>query len=431
MNEELKRRVLDVIEANKNEFIKIGQKILKNPELGFKEKKTAQLLEKYFDELGVAYQSQLALTGIRADLEGKKPGSVVAVIGELDALICSDFPDRDPETNAAHVCGHHAQIAALAGVAKGLVSSGIMDELAGKVALMAVPAEELVEIEYRQTLQEKGLIQFFSGKQEFIRLGYFDDIDLAMMVHSSPGKGISIGGSSNGFIGKKITYLGKAAHAGGAPHEGINALNAANIGMIAINALRETFRDEDHMRVHHIITKGGDIVNVVPAEVRLEMFVRGRSIEAIKKASEKVNTALRAGAMAVGANVEITEIPGYLPLVQDQKLVDVFIENAGQFPQAEINRGGSFAASTDMGDVSQILPSIHPLVGGFKGFPHNRTFEVEDSEMAYVLPAKLMATTVIDLLAGDAQVAKDIKESFTPTLSKDEYQNFWAEMMGK
>src|SRR4030065_2897658 len=126
-----------------------------------------------------------------------------------------------------------------------------------------------------------------------------------------PAKKVLIGAPHNAVLAKFIRYQGKESHAGGAPHFGINALNAAMLGMIGIHAQRETFRDEDCIRVHPIITRGGDLVNVVPADVRIETFVRGRRGEAVQDANKKVNRALQAGAMAIGAEGEITDLPGY------------------------------------------------------------------------------------------------------------------------
>src|SRR4029078_12688790 len=153
------------------------------------------------------------------------------------------------------------------------------------------------------------------------------DVDLAMMIHTTPraedGRA-SVPLSNNGRVGKLVRYVGRAAHAGGAPDMGVNALYAANIGLMAINALRETFRDEDTIRVHPIITHGGSQVNVIPGEVRLETFVRGKSLEAIADADRKVDRALRAGALAMGASVEIETLPGYMPLRCDPLMVERF-----------------------------------------------------------------------------------------------------------
>src|ERR1041384_7677503 len=133
--------------------------------------------------------------------------------------------------------------------------------------------------------------------------------------------------SSNGALIKQIRFTGRAAHAGGAPQRGINALSAAQIALNAIHCQRETFWDRDTVRIHPIITKGGDAVSVVPADVRMETFVRGGSLEAIIDANAKVDRCLKAGAMAMGAEVEINTIPGFLPLHDDPGLVEVFGTN--------------------------------------------------------------------------------------------------------
>ncbi|MFP4457048.1 MAG: M20/M25/M40 family metallo-hydrolase, partial [Clostridia bacterium] len=282
--EQLKKKVCQVIEDNKEKIISIGNEIFAHPELGYKEFRTAEIVKDLFEDLGLSYRDEIARTGVVALAKGKSDGPNVAVMGELDAVVCPDHPHADPETGAAHSCGHNAQIAGMLGAAIGLIKSGAIKELDGNVSFMAVPAEEYVEIGFRQKLREQGEIQFLGGKQEFIALGELDNIDMLMMYHSSAtGEEVKarVGGTSNGFVGKLVRYIGKEAHAGGAPQNGINALNAANIGLMAIHANRETFKDEDHIRVHPIITKGGDLVNIIPAEVIMETYVRGKSMDSI------------------------------------------------------------------------------------------------------------------------------------------------------
>ena len=130
--------------------------------------------------------------------------------------------------------------------------------------------------------------------------------------------------SNNGRVGKTARFLGRAAHAGGAPHLGVNALYAAQIALTGINAVRETFRDEDSIRVHPILTHGGSQVNVIPGEARLEMYVRGKSAEGVAEASARVDRALRAGALALGAQVEIETLPGPMPLLCDASMAKLF-----------------------------------------------------------------------------------------------------------
>src|SRR5207249_3821053 len=174
--------------------------------------------------------------------------------------------------------------------ARGLLASRALDQLAGRAVFFSVPAEEYGDMEWRVAQARAGKLEFLGGKPELLRLGHFDDVDLAMMIHTTSraeeGKA-GVPASNNGCIVKTVRYIGRAAHAGGAPHMGINALYAAQIGLMSINAVRETFRDEDTIRVHPIITHGGSQVNVIPGEVRIETYVRGRTMEEILDANVK------------------------------------------------------------------------------------------------------------------------------------------------
>ncbi len=424
--EELKSRVCEIIDSMADEIISIGESILAAPEMGYRELKTSALVKEKFDELGIPYRDSVALTGVKARLAGKESRATVCIIGEMDAVTCNSHPTADPITGAAHACGHNLQIAQMLGCAMALKE--VAPELYGDICFFAVPAEEYVEIGYRESLRDKGMVEFFGGKQELIRLGEFDDIDMAMMVHAQggvPENSAFIGGGSLGFVAKKIDFIGKAAHAGGAPHEGINALNAAMSAMMCIHAQRETFRDEDKIRVHPIITNGGELVNVVPAKVTMETYVRGATFEAIDDAAKKVDRAIRGGAYAIGAEAEITDYKGYLPLIQSEPLSKIFEENARRFvPEDKIYHGVDMVGSSDMGDLGHILPIIQPTMGGYVGNLHSMEFSVVDNELGYINPAKIMAMTVIDLLAEGAESALDIKSSFVPKMSKEQYINF-------
>src|SRR5262252_2475097 len=258
---ELKRRVTEAVDRRADEIIALGETIRRHPELGFKEVKTAKLVEDTFHRLGLTPRTGLALTGVRADAVGQKgQGPTFALIGELDALVVAGHPEADPVTGAAHGCGHNAQIAGMLGAAMALTDAGVLAELAGRVAFFAVPAEEGGDLEWRVAQREAGRLEFFGGKPELVRLGHFDDVDLAMMIHTTPrdedGKA-AVPLSNNGRVGKLARYIGRASHAGSAPNLGTNALYAAQIALAAINALRETFKDEDTIRIHPILTHGG------------------------------------------------------------------------------------------------------------------------------------------------------------------------------
>ena len=426
--EELKRLVSDAIDSRADELVNVAQTILNNPEPGFRETETSRLVSNKFGELGLRSRAGLAMTGVRVDMAGATAGPTLAILGELDSLIVNEHPHANSGTGAAHACGHHCQIAMMLGATMGLMQPDVLNSLSGRLVFMAVPAEEYIEIEYRDNLQQDGKIEFLGGKPELVKLGEFDDIDMAMMLHTTSNpdeKKLCISETNNGTLAKRIQFIGRGSHAGGAPHLGINALNAATLAISAIHYNRETFRDEDSIRVHPIITKGGEAVSAVPADVRMETFVRGRSVEAIMDANAKVDRALKAGAMAVGGQVNIKTIPGYLPLRQNKAMSDVFKANADDLVGEDnvghtAHRGGS----TDMGDISHLMPTIHPYVGGATGLGHGSNYLVEDYGLAVVTAAKALANTAIDLLADGASRGGSIVSGHRPEMTRPEYLKF-------
>ncbi len=424
---EIKERVIKAIDKNKDLILKAGQDMYDNPEFGYKEFKGTEIVSNYFkNELGLDVEEGIAYTGCRARANENAEGPKVAILGELDAISCSDHLDSN-ELGAVHACGHHIQIAGMLGAATGLVKSGILSELGGKVDFMATPAEEFVELGYRTQLRADGKIKYFGGKQEMIYNGTFDDVDMAVMFHALDlgDKKVLTGPVSNGFIGKTVKFIGKESHAGSAPHEGINALNAAMLGINNVHAQRETFKDSDRVRFHPIITKGGDIVNSVPADVRMEAYVRARTIEGMIDANKKVNRGLTAGAYAVGAEIEITEIPGYLPILKHDSMEDVLEGNLEYLGlKDDMIKGGDFTGSFDFGDVSHIMPTLHPMFGGINGSLHTREFKTVDDEIAILMPAKALALTVVDLLFAQGKKAKEILDNFKPVMTKEEYLTF-------
>ena len=426
---QLKERVIRAIEENKDIIINIGRKIYNNPEFGYKEFETTKSVVEFFkNELNIDnIEENIAYTGCRARINEDKNGPKVAILGELDGISCAEHFDAN-SIGASHTCGHNIQIAGMLGVAVGLIKSGIFKELDGKIDFIATPAEEFIELAYRSKLKEEGKIKYFGGKQELIRKGAFDDIDMSLMFHAldTGDKKVLVGPVSNGFIGKEVKFIGKEAHAGSAPYEGINALNAAMLAINNVHAQRETFKEADRVRFHPIITKGGDIVNVVPADVRMEAYVRARTIESLIDANKKVNRALMAGAMAVGAEIEIKEIPGYLPILRHDSMEKVLRENINfiGIKDEEIIEGGDFTGSFDFGDVSHIIPTLHPMFGGITGALHTRNYSITDEEFAYLAPAKSLALTVVDLLFDNAKIGKEILNNFKPTMTKKEYLEF-------
>ena len=379
------------VEKHRGLILEALDYIWKNPETGYREWKTHAYLEEAFAKLG--YELTLAgdIPGFTALVDTGRPGPTIAVFGELDSLVCATHPEADPQTGAVHACGHCAQAAALLGLAAALKEPGALDEMWGKILLVAVPAEELIEVEYRQALRDKGIIRYFGGKPEFMHRGLLDGVDMAIMVHTSAAQAqAGINGGSNGCIAKSVCFEGVAAHAGGAPHNGVNALYAATMAMNAINALRETFRDSAHIRVHPIITEGGVAVNAVPDTVRMESYVRGATMADIVEVNRKVNRATAAAAAALGAKARLVDVPGYWPRLHTRKGIDLVEESFRKVVSVfDRNESGWGTGCSDMGDVGAVMPALHPYIGGASGSSHGKDYRIADPELACVTSAKV------------------------------------------
>ncbi len=399
--------------------------IWKHPETGYKEVETSKYLEDKYTELGYELIKADQITGFYTCIDTGRPGPEVLILGELDCVICPSHPAANSENGAVHACGHHLQSATLLGIAAALKEQDALDELCGRIRLCAVPAEELLEIEYRMELRRTGKIKYFGGKNEFLYRGYFDGVDLAFMVHA--GTSANVVPFWNGCLAKNIIYKGTAAHAGGSPWNGHNALYAANCGMNAINAIRETFKESDYSRVHPIITHGGDVVNTIPENVKLESYVRGKTMEAIIEVNKKVNQALVGAALSVNTNVEIIDMPGYSPLVNDIALMHLAKEAADKVaPELHFTvEDNVTTGSTDMGDLSAVMPVVHPSFAGCSGTLHANNFRVDDPETACITNAKFQLTLLYMLLENGAKRADEIIANFKPRFSsKEEFLAF-------
>lgn len=399
--------------------------IWQHPETGYKEFKTSAYMAETFQKLGYELVMADGITGFYTVLDTGKPGPEILILAELDSIICPEHRDADPVTGAVHSCGHNAQCAALVGIAAALKEPGILDKFCGKIRLCAVPAEELLEIEFRTNLKNEGKIKYLGGKSEFLSRGYFDGVDIAFMVHTSTNFSVIKG--SVGCLAKQIIYKGVAAHAGGSPWNGRNALYAANCGLNAINAIRETFMESDIIRVHPIITAGGVMVNAIPESAVLESYVRGASFDAICNANRKVNRALCGAALSIGTNIEIIDTPGYAPLNNDANLIQISAEAAQlaipEYEFAVLDKFGS--GSTDMGDLSCMMPVVHPYAGGAVGRSHGNNYEIKDPVAACVASAKMQLAMLLILLSDDAKRAKQVIAEFKPLFqSKEDYLSY-------
>lgn len=388
-----------------------------HPETGFREWQTQRYLKGLFAELGYEKIVEASdVPGFYVDVETGRPGPKLLIMFELDALLNPQHPEA--VEGAVHACGHHAQCAAGVGIAAMLRDPAMTEGLSGSIRLMAVPAEELIELEYREELASQGKIRFFGGKPELMSRGMMDGVDLAFLVHTTVNDETDFRFSRghNGCVTKTITYTGRAAHAGGSPHRGINALYAAHVGIAAVNALRETFVDEDHIRVHPIITQGGESVNIIPDRAVISTYVRGATDAAIRSVNRSITRAFAAGAVALGAEMHISERYGYSPLVNDRRLnsavadavIDLFGEDA-------VDCGDSWSrGSTDVGMLCEVMPTIQFTASGACGTAHGADYRIADVRRACVNSAAAQVAAAIRLLSNDAAIARSIVSSFVP-----------------
>ena len=421
----MNNRIWNVINSIKDEMINLGENIFKNPELGFKEFETNKLICEVLDKYNIDYKNDIAITGIKSTLDSGKEGPHICLLCEIDSVPSTEHKYLGKKDQCAHSCGHYAQIGIIPGAFIALKESKIINEIGGKISFIATPAEEYCDFNYRENLIKDNKIFYMSGKQEMVRLNTFNDIDLIISCHSMPPNDkyyTEINSSLSGFLGKKITFKGVASHAGLNPWDGVNALNAANVALNAIAYLRETFKEEDTVRVHYVISEGGASVNSVPEKVVLDMYIRAKTLDAIMDVDAKVNRAIKGGALALGAQVKISNTGGYLPLTQDENLTEVLKENMLKFmDEDKILKDCHSFASGDIGDLSYIMPTVQIGVSGFAGRIHGNDFRTEDKYLAYELPMKYITSSVIDLLKDNGKKTKEILSKYEQKLNFDQY----------
>ena len=398
-----------------------------HPEVGYTEWWTNEYLIEKFEALGYELvradkdENHGKIPGFYTDVKISDDGPKVAIFGELDALDIANHPES--VNGMTHCCGHNAQAAYLLGLAAALKEPGALDGLCGTIRLIAVPAEEMIQLTYREELRKKGVIKYLGGKVEFMERGYLDGIDLALMIHAggddpegeSPDFACSYG--SNGCMAKTFRYKGKSAHAGGSPHNGRNAEYAAMLGINACNALRETFRDEDHIRFHPIMHGVNCAVNIIPDEMKMESYVRASSLKAIKRENIKVNRALASGALAMGCGLELCDRPGYAPEVHDpafMKLVEECCAEISGKEKVDFDYSAWDTGSSDFGDVTCVMPGVQYNTCGCTGAFHGIDFQVADPERVCMNAVRSLMLVCDELLKNEGARAGEICANYKP-----------------
>ncbi|MEY2766144.1 MAG: hypothetical protein RL552_1049 [Actinomycetota bacterium] len=383
---ELKSRACADIDARAADLISASHDIHAHPELNYEERFAHDLLTKMIDDAG--YGVTRGAYGIDTAFETKvgSTGLNVAVLCEYDAL-----------PGIGHACGHN--IIAAAGLGAGLALAGLAADAGGRLTLMGTPAEE-----------------GGGGKVEMAREGAFKGVDAAMMVHPADRDLARM--NAIAIQQAIVKYYGQAAHAAVSPHLGRNALDAAVLGYMNVAALRQHIRPTE--RVHGIFTKAGEKPNIVPRETEMDWYVRSDTIETLQPLKKRVTACLEASAAATDCRVEMMwDTHAYADIVDNIPLLDAYAANSTAIgrPLTSAYLPGTGGGSTDMGNVSYLAPTIHPMLAvAPRGVSlHSPQFadytKSKDADKAVLDGAKIMAMTVIDLWA-NAELQRNVKDAF-------------------
>jgi amidohydrolase len=383
LQNDIARAIDDAVDHDRADLLRLARAIHANPELRFEEVKAAGWIEelvtsrRHTVERGVGGMK----TALRARA-GKPGGARVAILAEYDAL---------PEIG--HACGHN--LIAAGGVGAFLAAARVVEKVGGEVVLLGTPAEE-----------------GGGGKIRLLEAGAFEGVDAAMMFHPFDRDILAHPALASHWL--TFDFHGRPAHAAAAPHDGNSALTACMDTFRLIDGQRVHFRDG--VRVHGYITNGGQAVNIIPERAACEVSVRALSVGELERVRGIVERCARGAAMASGVEVAIVVREGYKNMVNNLSLARRFgahLETLGHAPRETDSRVG--AGSTDMGDVSHAVPSIHPWLGIVEpgsALCHTHPFAeaaVSDRGLdVAVVAAKALARTAIELLA-DAELRKSVR----------------------
>ncbi len=354
-----------------------------HPEVGYQETYTSARVRDFLAVHAPGVEiTGFARTGLRMRL-GPGHGRAVALVAELDALIVPAHPAADPVTGAVHACGHHTQVGIACAVVAELASRPW--DLAYDVVVVFVPAEEYIDLDTRRALRDAGEIAWFGGKPEAMRVGIFDDVDVAVLTHTMGGgydtPTVELDCDLAGFAYKHVTFHGRAAHAGFVPFLGANAASMAVLYQTAIGLGRQQLREDVLARLNPVVSSAPMTTNVIPDTARVSTDVRTIDLAYMSELSARLDAMAQGAALALGGVAEIETEVGYLPFRQHRDLSEPFREafHAG-VPGVEAildDRGGS-AAAGDVGDLSVMLPCIQIGYSGLEGTVHGADLHLVD-----------------------------------------------------
>lgn len=383
--ESLKKNIIDNIDSQCKELFQLSHRIHDNPELGFEERKAASWLSEYLHDKEFHIEKGIAglATAFMATYGQGTPK--VAIIAEYDAL-----------PKLGHACGHN--IIATSSVGAGIAAKAAVDAFGGSIIVIGTPAEEI-----------------FGGKIDMVKAAVFDDMDIAMMVHPSTLNAATI--LALALNNLEVEFFGKPAHAAAYPYKGINALEAMILSFNNINSLRQHIKEDS--RIHGIITDGGEAPNIIPAHTAGLFIIRSMDNVYLEELKDKVLNCFKGAATATGATLKYKwEEKMYASMKNNMTMAGLFRQNMKSLGRTMEDLTPSYViGSTDMGNVSQIVPSIHATVAIA---PPTVTIHTSDFSAAAISEsgnkgladaAKSMAMTIVDIL-GCPETLENIKEEF-------------------
>jgi amidohydrolase len=383
----MKNTIINVISGKMAELSELSRYLYDNPELGDEEFKATELLAGYFSKNGFTVEEAIygLKTTFRAVYDSGKPGAHIALFCEYDAL-----------PQIGHGCGHNLISAMSAGAALGLKS--VLDTTGGKVTVFGTQAEETSGV--KGILAEKGA---------------YDDVTVAMMAHPSAVSEES--GASLALNAIKFEYFGKAAHAAAVPEKGINALDGVLLLFNGINALRQHVTSD--ARIHGIISHGGTAPNIVPDYAEAKFYVRAKEKENLENIVAKVKECAEGAARMTGASVKISKFENsYDNLKTNKTLSAIFSANLRELGETDIRPASDGIGSIDIGNVSHVVPVIHPWIGVGDStlIIHSREFAdhtiSEEGRATIFKGACALAMTGYDVISSKENQEK-IKAEFT------------------
>ena len=388
LNASLVEKIKENIDQNKELYISTSHKIHANPEIGNEEFFASSLLTEILENEGFSVTKAVAghETSFIARKKSNKPGPSIAFLAEYDAL-----------PGLGHACGHN--IIGTMSTAAAIALSKVLDEVGGEAVVLGTPAEEG---------GPNG-----SAKGSFVKHGLLEGIDAAMMIHPNGKTSLTV--PSLAVDPLDFEFFGKSAHAAASPHEGINALDAVIQLFNGINALRQHVTDD--VRIHGIITHGGDAPNIVPEYAKARFFIRAATRNRLNEVTKRVKAIAEGAALTTGAKVKITAFQNEVDnLLLNDRFNNIYrevIEELGE--NVHLQKEG--IGSTDAGNISQVVPTIHPYIkiGPDHLVAHTDEFREaaasERGDYALITGAKALALTALRLIV-EPDTLEEIKEEF-------------------